>query len=96
MGNKFSKPVRHNVRKQGEKPRQYGTIQASEGNSMITREKLIHHAETLRERHDNLDKEITRLFEQRVDDTKVESLKKQKLKIKDEIEKLYKRIDSIK
>ncbi len=63
---------------------------------MITREKLIHHAETLRERHDNLDKEITRLFEQRVDDTKVESLKKQKLKIKDEIEKLYKRIDSIK
>ncbi len=63
---------------------------------MITREKLIHHAETLRERHDDLDKEITRLFEQRVDDTKVESLKKQKLKIKDEIEKLYKRIDSIK
>lgn len=63
---------------------------------MITREKLIHHAETLRERHDNLDKEITRLFEQRVDDIKVESLKKQKLKIKDEIEKLYKRIDSIK
>ncbi len=63
---------------------------------MITREKLIHHAETLRERHDDLDKEITRLFEQRVDDIKVESLKKQKLKIKDEIEKLYKRIDSIK
>ncbi len=63
---------------------------------MITREKLIHHAETLRERHDNLDTEITKLYEQRVDDMKIESLKKQKLKLKDEIEKLYKRIDSIK
>ncbi len=63
---------------------------------MITREKLIHHAETLRERHDDLDKEITKLFEQHADDIKVENLKKQKLKLKDEIEKLYKRIDSIK
>jgi len=63
---------------------------------MITREKLIHHAETLRERHDDLDKEITKLFNQHADDMKVENLKKQKLKLKDEIEKLYKRIDSIK
>ena len=96
MGNKFSKPVRHNVRKQRQEPRQYGTFQTVEGNSMITREKLIHHAETLRERHDDLDKEITKLFEHHADDMKVENLKKQKLKLKDEIEKLYKRIDSIK
>ena len=43
MGNNFSKPVRHNVRKQGQKPRQHGTVQK------LSREQLIHRLETLRE-----------------------------------------------
>jgi hypothetical protein len=43
MGNNFSKPVRHNVRKQGEKPRQHGTVQK------LSREQLIFRIETLRE-----------------------------------------------
>ena len=46
MGNKFSKPVRHNVRKQGQKPRQHGTVQSSQ---KLSREQLIHRVETLRE-----------------------------------------------
>jgi hypothetical protein len=46
MGNNFSKPVRHNVRKQGQKPRQQGTVQSSH---KLSREQLIHRLETLRE-----------------------------------------------
>jgi len=44
MGNKFSKPVRHNVRKQGKESRQHGSSQK------LSREQLIHRIETLRER----------------------------------------------
>jgi hypothetical protein len=43
MGNNFSKPVRHNVRKQGQKPRQHGTVQK------LSREQLIFRIESLRE-----------------------------------------------
>jgi hypothetical protein len=52
MGNNFSKPVRHNVRKQGQKPRQHGTVQSSQ---KLSREQLIHRLETLRERREELD-----------------------------------------
>jgi hypothetical protein len=52
MGNNFSKPVRHNVRKQGQKPRQQGTAQSSQ---KLSREQLIHRLETLRERREELD-----------------------------------------
>ena len=86
MGNKFHKPVRHNVRKQRQEFSKYGTVQTSEGNPMMTREKLIHHLESLREKHDDLDKEIQQLYEHHTDDFKVEALKKKKLKIKDEME----------
>jgi hypothetical protein len=46
MGNNFSRPVRHNVRKQGQKSRQHGTVQTSN----LSREQLIHRIEMLRER----------------------------------------------
>jgi hypothetical protein len=46
MGNNFSKPVRHNMRKQGQKPRQHGTVQSSQ---KLSREQLIYRLETLRE-----------------------------------------------
>jgi molecular chaperone GrpE (heat shock protein) len=58
MGNNFSKPVRHNVRKQGQKPRQHGTVQSSQ---KLSREQLIHRLETLREELE----ENTNLNEQR-------------------------------
>ena len=53
---------------------------------MMTREKLIHHLESLREKHDELDVQIKELYEHHTDDMKVEALKKKKLKIKDEME----------
>jgi hypothetical protein len=49
MGNNFSKPVRHNVRKQGQKPSKPGTVQSSQ---KLSREQLIHRLETLREELD--------------------------------------------
>ncbi len=62
---------------------------------MTTREKLIHHVEHLKEKHDNLDKRIKELYEHHTDEFKVEDLKKQKLKIKDEIEQTNRKINNI-
>ncbi len=59
---------------------------------MITREKLIHHLESLREKHDELDSQITELYNHHTDDFKVEELKKKKLKLKDEIEQTSSRL----
>lgn len=62
---------------------------------MITREKLIHHIETMRERHDDLDKQIKELYEHHANDLKVEELKKKKLKLKDEIEQTSTRLKKL-
>ena len=53
---------------------------------MITREKMIHHIESLREKHDELDYKIKESYEHRLNDIQLEELKKKKLKIKDDIE----------
>jgi hypothetical protein len=45
MGTNFPRPVRHDVRKQGQKPRQHGTVQTK----TLSREQLIHRIEVLRE-----------------------------------------------
>jgi uncharacterized protein YdcH (DUF465 family) len=74
------------VRKQGQESSQYRTIQSVEGDKVITAQKLIHHIETLKEKHDRLDKEITELEAHHTDHLKVETLKKLKLKVKDDIE----------
>jgi len=62
---------------------------------MMTREKLIHHVEHLKEKHDRIDKEIIELELHHTDHLKVESLKKLKLKLKDEIVATNKKIDNI-
>ncbi len=62
---------------------------------MTTREKLIHHVEHLKDKHDKLDKQIKELYEHHTDDLKVEDLKKKKLLIRDEIEQTNKRISNI-
>jgi hypothetical protein len=57
MGTNFPRPVRHDVRKQGQKPRQHGTVQSSQ---TLSREQLIHRLETLREEleeHPNLNED---------------------------------------
>ncbi len=63
---------------------------------MITREKLIHHVEHLKEKHDDLDRRIQEMYERRIEDFKVEDLKKQKLKLRDEIEQTNRKINDIK
>jgi hypothetical protein len=57
-----------------------------EGDKVTTAHKLIHHIETLKEKHDRLDKEISELEAHHTDYLKVETLKKIKLKVKDDIE----------
>lgn len=52
---------------------------------MMTREKLIHHIEHLKEKHEAIDKEIIALELHHTDHLKVETLKKVKLKLKDDI-----------
>jgi hypothetical protein len=52
MGNNFSKTVRHDVRKQGQKSRQHGNTQSSQ---KLSREQLIHRLETLREELEELE-----------------------------------------
>jgi uncharacterized protein YdcH (DUF465 family) len=62
----------------------------------MTREKLIHHVEHLREKHEKLDKQID-LMEQSgnyVDDN-LNELKKKRLAIRDEIEQTNRKIDKI-
>jgi hypothetical protein len=59
---------------------------------MITPEKIKHHISHLQEKHDNLDKEIKELEAHHTDSLKVETLKKLKLKLKDEIEGFRKQL----
>ncbi len=63
---------------------------------MMTREKLINHVEHLKEKHDELDKQIQLLYEHHTNDFKVEDLKKKKLKLRDEIEQTNRKINDIK
>jgi hypothetical protein len=53
---------------------------------MLTREKLEHHISHLQEKHDLLDKEIKVLHSHHENDLKIETLKKLKLHLRDEIE----------
>jgi len=61
----------------------------------MTREKLIHHIESLREKHDNMDKQIKELEAHHTDHLKVETLKKLKLKLKDEIEETSQKLKKL-
>ena len=62
----------------------------------MTREKLIHHVEHLREKHERLDKQIDTMEQSGnyVDDN-LNELKKKRLAIKDEIEQTNRKIDRI-
>jgi uncharacterized protein YdcH (DUF465 family) len=62
---------------------------------MITKEKLEHHMKALQEKHDILDKEIKDAYMDNVGDVEVEKMKKQKLKMKDEIESCKKQINEL-
>ena len=62
---------------------------------MITKEKLENHIKHLQEKHDILDKEIKDAYMDNVGDVEVEKMKKQKLKLKDEIESCKKKIEGL-
>jgi uncharacterized protein YdcH (DUF465 family) len=62
---------------------------------MITKEKLEHHMDALQEKHDLLDKEIKDAYMDNVGDVEVEKMKKQKLKLKDEIESCKRKIEAL-
>ena len=62
---------------------------------MITKEKLEHHQKALQEKHDILDKEIRDAFMDNVGDLEIEKMKKQKLRMKDEIESCKKQISEL-
>ena len=62
---------------------------------MITKEKLEHHQKALQEKHDILDKEIRDAFVDNVGDLEIEKMKKQKLRLRDEIESCKKRIEAL-
>jgi hypothetical protein len=59
---------------------------------MLTKEKLEHHIKHLEEKHKNVDSDIKKLYEQHGNDLKIETLKKVKLHIKDEIEQTKQKI----
>lgn len=59
---------------------------------MLTKEKLKHHISHLQEKHEKIDKDITELYNQHGNDMKIETLKKVKLHVKDEIEKCRRQI----
>lgn len=61
----------------------------------MTREKLIHHLESLREKHDDLDKQIRDMYGHHDSDLKVEEMKKKKLKLKDEMEQMRQKINKL-
>jgi hypothetical protein len=62
---------------------------------MITKEKLENHMKALQEKHDILDKEIKDAYMDNVGDLEIEKMKKQKLKMKDEIESCKKQINEL-
>jgi len=62
---------------------------------MITKEKLENHIKHLQEKHDILDKEIRDAYMDNVGDLEIEIMKKQKLKLRDEIESCKKQISEL-
>jgi hypothetical protein len=62
---------------------------------MITKEKLQHHISHLQEKHDTLDREIQELYNLHENDLKIETLKKLKLHLKDEIEENKKKMSAL-
>jgi len=61
----------------------------------MIKEKLERHMHALQEKHDILDKEIRDAYMDNVGDLEIEKMKKQKLRLKDEIESCKKQISEL-
>lgn len=55
---------------------------------MSTREKLISHAKTLRNKHDLLDKQIEEAYNHYTNDIEINKMKVEKLHLKEELSKI--------
>jgi hypothetical protein len=61
----------------------------------MIKEKIERHMHALQEKHDILDKEIRDAYMDNVGDLEIEKMKKQKLRLKDEIESCKKQISEL-
>lgn len=61
----------------------------------MTKQKLQNHMVHLQEKHDILDKEIKDAYMDNIGDLEIEKMKKQKLKLRDEIESCKKQISML-
>jgi uncharacterized protein YdcH (DUF465 family) len=61
----------------------------------MIKEKIERHMHVLQEKHDLLDKDIKDAFMDNVGDLEIEKMKKQKLKLRDEIESCKKMISEL-
>jgi hypothetical protein len=61
----------------------------------MIKEKIERHMHALQEKHDILDKEIKDAYMDNVGDLEIEKMKKQKLRMKDEIESCKKQISEL-
>ncbi len=59
----------------------------------MNREKIEHHIKHLQKKHDELDRLIQEEYDRYQDDKAVSNLKKEKLQLKDEIEKFKKDLE---
>ena len=55
---------------------------------MLTKEKLLNHIANIQQKHDDIDKDIVEMQAEHADSMKIETLKKMKLYLKDEMELL--------
>lgn len=62
---------------------------------MLTKEKIQHHIKHLQEQHDALDDRITREYAAYGDDFVVTRLKKEKLEINDEIQRMRIKLNEV-
>jgi len=63
--------------------------------TIMIKEKVERHMHALQEKHDILDKEIKDAYMDNVGDLEIEKMKKQKLRLKDEIESCKKQISEL-
>jgi hypothetical protein len=61
----------------------------------MIKEKVERHMHALQEKHDILDKEIKDAYMDNVGDLEIEKMKKQKLKLRDEIESCKKQMEKL-
>ena len=60
---------------------------------MLTREKIQHHITHLEKQHEELDKRVIEEMKHHSEDYMIRKLKNQKLELKDEIEKMRKKLN---